>query len=115
MAWKRSSSSNPTRSTKTFHRLTVSGPPEISRAGVQPESKMDAAILPRCVWAFPAPVCTESTDLISSGPSPPIKTRHSRHLGSKPLIQLGWPMSGSPNYPTSNPTKANQKPDKTIG
>jgi len=46
--------------------------------------------------------------------SSPIKTRHSRQIGPKPLIPLDRSMSGRPDFPTSNPTNSSQKPDKST-
>jgi hypothetical protein len=50
--------------------------------------------------------------LLRSGSLPPIKTRHFRQIEPNPFIPEGELMSGSRNFPTSNPTNRGQKPDK---
>jgi hypothetical protein len=65
------------------------------------------------VHPSPGPSCTPMNHVcVPEHLSTPTETRHSRHLRPKLLITLCQSLSGSSNFPTSDPTKRNYEPDK---
>ncbi len=84
--------SNPSRSTKTFHTVSVEESRRLS--GVE------------SVWSpgVDSDQVERRHEFLSLGLSPAVETRQTRHLASKPMIRLSELMSGSLNNPTRNPT-----------